>query len=798
MASSKIASVAACYHCGQDCDSKAITAGDKHFCCQGCLSVYEILSKTGMCNYYEINRNPGSTQKITARPDKFAFLDDASISQALISYRDERQTHAGFYLPHIHCSSCLWLLEHLHSLNNGIISSKVNFARKEVAIVFDHRVITLRAVAELLTSIGYEPYISLQHLSNTNTFFSRSKIVKLGIAGFCFANIMLFSFPEYLGIGTGDHNLVMLFRYLNLALSLPVLLYSSSEFYLSAWKSLRQRFLNIDVPIVLAVMVTFTRSVYEISTGTGSGYFDSMSGIVFFMLIGRVLQDKTYAQLNFERDYTSYFPVAVTRIHDGQEQIVTLPDIRLNDTLLLHSQELIPADGILTKGRAMIDYSFVTGESIPVIKEMGEIIYAGGRQLEANIEMLVIKEVNQGYLTRLWNNNDFSRKPGTERSFVNLLSRYFTLFLFAIALLASLYWYYHDASRIWNVVTAILIVACPCALLISNTFTNGNILRILGRNGLYLRNAQVIENISKIDHIVFDKTGTLTVNRQMDIRYEGKSLPTALKYRIASLANQSTHPVSRALASWLGGEGTMDVLAYKETPGMGIEGIVGNDLISIGSAKFITGQDVAEHASSSAYISVEGKFWGVCRFKNHYRDEVPAMLQQLQRKHHISVLSGDNDSESASLKNMLGNDATLLFSQSPEEKLQYIRSLQSKGHQVMMVGDGLNDAGALKQADIGMAVAENNNQFTPASDSIVKAEQLPLLTRFMQLCRTNRKIVLTAFIVSILYNIIGLFFAVQGMLSPMIAAILMPASSLSILLISFGISGIAAKKLQLS
>lgn len=331
----------------------------------------------------------------------------------------------------MHCSSCLWLLENLYKLNDGVIACKVNFPRKEADIIFDHNKISLRKIAELLTSIGYEPYISLNNLEKKQKFYDRSKIFKLGVSGFCFANIMLMSFPEYFGIDAKEQGLVNVFRYLNLILSLPVFFYSATEFYKSAWAGLKHRFLNIDAPIVLEIFIAWVRSVYEVLTGTGSGYFDSMSGIVFFMLVGRVLQDKVYRQLSFERDYTSYFPIAVTRLKNDGEEVVTLPDIKLDDTLLIHSHEIVPADGIITKGKALIDYSFVTGESMPVAKEMGEIVYAGGKQLDGNIEVLVIKEVTQSYLTKLWNMDQTKQPQVNERSFVHLLARYFTLILFS-------------------------------------------------------------------------------------------------------------------------------------------------------------------------------------------------------------------------------------------------------------------------------------------------------------------------------------------------------------------------------
>lgn len=790
-----------CYHCGEDCNDKPVTRSGKAFCCEGCSMVYTILQQNGMCDYYTIADNPGVSQRQPVRQNKFLFLDDEKVRHSLISFEDEERTFVTFYLPQIHCSSCLWLLENLHRLQPAVISSKVNFPSKEVEIFFDHHTLTLRQLAELLTSVGYEPYISLRQFNPGKTKPDYSKIYKLGVAGFCFANIMLLSFPEYLGIDVQEQYLVKVFRFLNVLLSLPVFFYCASEFYKSAWKGLKHGFLNIDAPIVLAVVVTFARSLYEVLSGTGGGYFDSMSGIVLFMLAGRVLQDKTYDRLNFERDYTSYFPIAVTRIKEEEEQTVMLPDIQLDDTLLIHNEELIPADGIVTRGNALIDYSFVTGESVPVVKEVGEIVYAGGKQVGGNIELLVIKEVAQSYLTRLWNREEWHKKKADEeRSFVHLLSRYFTWIVFAIALGAAVYWYFYNANNIWSAVTAVLIVACPCALLLSNTFTNGNILRLLGRQQLYLRNAQVIEEMAAVDHLVFDKTGTLTEAHNRDIEYKGRELTVELKVKIASLAAQSNHPMSKAIVQWVNVRRKNQVLGYKETPGAGIEGIVDDDLIAIGSRRFIVGYkkgEELEEQGSTVYISVEDKVWGCFLVKNHYRAEVPALLEKLQKIYPVTVLSGDNESEKRYLSTLLARGSDLFFNQGPEDKLKVIQALQAKGKRVMMIGDGLNDAGALQQADVGIAVTEDSNCFTPACDAILEARQLTTLDRIVRLCKVNEKIVMAAFVVSILYNITGLFFAVQAKLSPMIAAILMPCSSLSILLITYGLSNFSAWMLKL-
>lgn len=783
-----------CYHCGEPCVVKDISLQNKNFCCEGCKMVYQLLQQNELCTYYDLNQNPGLSQKIQVRPEKFAFLDDDKMAASLISYRDEKQVLANFYLPQMHCSSCLYLLENLHRINSGIIYSRVNFARKELELSFDPNTVSLRETAELLTRIGYEPYISLNDLKEKRPGLSKSLVYQLGVAGFCFGNIMLLSFPEYLGVEAADEGLRQIFRWISFALAIPVLLYSSRPFYESSWKSLKHRYLNIDAPIALAIIITFVRSAWEVISGTGGGYFDSMSGIVFFMLAGRILQDKTYRQLSFDRDYTSYFPIAVSVLKEGREIPTALPDIKNGDTLKIHSGELIPADGILTRGKGFIDYSFVTGESQPVRRDMGELLYAGGRQTGAAIEVLVVKEVAQSYLTDLWNRDNFRNEEKQKPSFVDLLSRYFTIIVFSIATITASYWALNDSSRIWPSVTAIFIIACPCALLLSNSFTNGNMLRIFSSKGLYLRNAASIETMAEINHVVFDKTGTLTLASEQELSWHGQPLDDAAKQAIGLLAAQSTHPLSQLLRRKYESKGGYILESFEEIPGQGLKARLEGREWKLGSVDFVKGAKDGNQATR-VFLSADGNVFGYFQFSNQYRKELPALLRELKPGFRISVLSGDNAAEKNNLQALMGTEATLLFEQKPIDKLHYIEQLQQRGEKVMMVGDGLNDAGALKQADLGMAISEQKNNFTPASDAIIEAARLPLLQRFIRLARANKKIVMASFVLSIVYNIIGLFFAVQGTLSPLIAAILMPSSSLSIVLLTFGASGLAGRKL---
>ncbi len=757
--------------------------------------VFQLLDKNGLCDYYALNENPGITLKKPARRNKFAFLDDEKIFRQLVQFADENQVHITQHLPQMHCSSCLYLLENLHKINAGVISSTVNFPRKEVTVVYSRKELTLRGLAELLTSVGYEPYISLNDLNGKKPVIDRSLLYQLGIAGFCFSNIMLLSFPEYLGLDKGDEQLGLIFRYMNLVLSLPVFFYSARPFFESGYKALKHKFLNIDAPIALAILVTFGRSVYEILTDTGAGYLDSMAGIVFFMLIGRVLQEKTYAHLSFERDFRAYFPIAVAVVKEDKEVPTSLPDIRNGDTLRIHHEELIPADSIITRGKAYIDYSFVTGESVPVSKEMGEIVYAGGRQTGGMIEVLVIREVSQSYLTKLWSDSDRDKAADTlnKTSFVHLLSRYFTLIVFTIATIAAIYWALNNPANIFPSVTAVLIIACPCALLLSNTFTNGHIINILGRNKLFVRNAGVIEQISKTTHIVFDKTGTLTDPSRQDVTYNGIPLTETLKESIAAVMVQSAHPLSKAVFASLNTTGRAAVKDFREFTGKGVCGKVWENNIRLGSAEF-TGLNEVNGNGTAVHLRINDQYYGKFTIRNHYREGVTELIKTLSPYYNISVISGDNPSEQPVLEQLLGPQVQLHFNQQPEDKLRFVRQLQQDGGKVMMIGDGLNDAGALRESHTGIALTDDSGYFTPASDGIMEATALPKLQGFIRLCTANRKIVIASFIVSILYNIAGIYFAVQALLSPLVAAILMPASSISIMLLTYSASKLTAHR----
>ncbi len=791
-----------CYHCGTPCLTTAIAIDDKSFCCDGCKLVYEILNENGLCDYYKIQDHPGLTKINPVRKDKFSYLDNEEIASRLYKFTDGNHTIITFYLPGVHCSSCMWLLEHLGRINPGITDSRLNFTAKEATIHFLKEKITTRQLVELLAMIGYEPYISLDDADKKKArTYDLTKIYKVGVAGFCFGNIMMMSFPEYLSLATGiEAKYAHMFRYFNLVLSLPVFFYSSTEFFITAWKGLRQKTLNIDAPIALAILTTFGRSVYEILTNTGGGYLDSMSGIVFFMLVGRVVQERTYRSLSFHRDYKSYFPIAVNVVTADGVVSRNLQDLKEKDVVELHNDEIIPADSILVSGDANIDYSFVTGESELVKIKPLQPLYAGGKQSGGQIQIQVLKPVAGSYLTSLWNHYAFARnksEQNDEKSVFHLISKNFTAILLALTLATSIFWAFNDPSKIMNVASAMLIVACPCALLLCITFTNGALLRILSNNGLFLRDATVIEQLTKIDTLVFDKTGTITSGHNKMVT-SGHTLTPEEKVWVYSIVAPSSHPYSKAIADWAGTTEKIPLFAWKEVTGQGLEAKTDTDHIMVGSARFV-GAEPGQHgvAKAPVYVRINDKITAF-HIQANFRESIPEIIPSLGTSYRLTLLSGDNDAQRESLAEVFGSNAELIFEQKPMDKLQYIENLQSSGKHVLMIGDGLNDAGALQQSNVGITLADDINNFTPSCDAILDAARFGNLPALLRLARTSRHIINACFIVSIVYNIIALSVAMRGILKPVNAAIIMPCSTLSIVIISVGFSNIWARMLGLT
>jgi len=783
-----------CYHCGSGCNADEIRFDKKSFCCNGCKTVYEILNQNELSCYYDLEQTPGSIPKEIE--GKFDYLDNTEIANKLIEFNDGQTCVVNFFIPSIHCSSCIWVLENLNKLNPGVKNALVNFPKKEVRITYNSKDVSLKELVELITSIAYEPYISLDDAENSKNIIDRKLIYQVAVAGFAFGNVMLLSFPEYFQMDEYWLNKFKpFFRGLMFLLSVPAVTYAAKDYFISAYKGLKHGILNIDVPISLGILVLLIRSTYEIVTQTGQGYFDSLTGLIFFLLLGKVFQQKTYNFLSFERDYKSYFPIAVTKVNsDKTNENIAVHNIKKGDRLLIRNEEIIPVDGILLNGNALLDYSFVTGESMPVTKISGDKIFAGGKQTNGAIEMEVLQTVTQSYLTQLWSNDVFQKNAHKNiKSLTDSISKQFTFIILSIALFAGIYWYFKEPGMAFQVVSAILIIACPCALALSAPFALGNMIRIFGKEKFYLKNTNIIEAIAKINTMVFDKTGTITSNNSSEVTYIGTDLTKEELAAVKSILRASNHPLSRILYDSLDIDENGQMADFNEILGQGISATINELKIKIGSSGFV-GSNEKEINKTSIYIKFEDTIKGKYIFKNTYRSGLKDIFQSLSKTYQLAILSGDNKGEQQNLTKILPDRSQILFDQKPNDKLQYIKDLQNNNQNVMMLGDGLNDAGALAQSDVGVSISENINVFSPACDAILDAENFNKLPAFIQLSKKTMNIIKVSFVISFLYNIVGLLFAVTGNLSPIIAAILMPISSISVVLFVTIATNVIAKK----
>lgn len=799
-----------CFHCGDPCLDVEIKKDDKSFCCQGCKTVFDILHENDLEYYYDLENNPGiSPGEIEG---KFDFLDNEAIVEKLLEFSDGGTQVVSFLIPSIHCSSCIWILENLNKLIPEVKSSQVNFPEKTVRITMSGSDKSLKNLVQLLSRIGYEPYISLEDSEKEDKRKDRSLIYKLGIAGFAFGNIMFLSLPEYFEeYDFWLEQFKPFFRWLMVAFSLPVVFYSASGYFISAYKGLRSRILNIDIPIALGIIALFLRSTLDVVMNWGTGFFDSLAGLLFFLLLGKFFQQKTYSYLSFERDYKSYFPIAVTRLlrmESGNtiEEQVEVYKVEKGDRLLVRNNEILPVDAILIKGNALIDYSFVTGEAEPVPKHSGDKLFAGGKQQSGILEVEVLKPVSQSYLTQLWSNDVFNKDHQSSfKSLTDGISKRFTIGILSIALTATLYWLFADPAKAFDVFTAVLIIACPCAIALAAPFTLGNLLRIYGREKLYLKEASVIEHMAKVDTVVFDKTGTLTTNQKNDITYEGLELNEEEKQLLTGTLRASNHPLSRALYDILEKNDIHTPEKFEEEVGKGMHARYREQSIKVGAYDFVTVNDYESVEKNTSgfenktvvHISTNENYKGRYVFNNQYRQGVSETFKALDSKK-VVVLSGDNDGERKRLEEMLPKGTALYFNQKPEDKLNFIKSLQQNGRTVMMVGDGLNDAGALKQSDVGIAISENTNVFSPACDGIMDASRFQQFANYLWLSKRGVRIIKYAFLFSLFYNLIGVSFAVTGHLKPVVAAILMPLSSISIVAFTTIMSQRAGRKLRMN
>jgi len=791
-----------CAHCGEHCDRDHIVLNDLYFCCEGCKTVYDLLSEHDLCGYYSIDDPEMISLKHLSHKsmERFAFLDDSSIADSLLEYQLDGKAQLTLNIPSVHCASCVWILEKLPFINQGIIRSRLELAGKRITVYYDKNKTSLRSIVELLTLLGYEPDLSLISVDKKQQDISnRTMYIRLAIAGFAFGNTMLFSLPGYFdeGMNLMSSHFSLLFSGLNLLFSLPVILYSATPFFKNAFAGFRSKSMNLDIPIAMGIIALYGRSLYEIISNSGPGFMDSFTGLVFFLLIGRLFQKKSFDALEFDRDHSSFIPLQCTVIVDEKEVSKPVSSIRIGDTLIVHNQEIVPADSIILSGVGHIDYSFITGESTPVEMIKGGMIYAGARVIGPTLKVEIQREVSRSALLRMWNSDESPMKEPKLLHVSSVFAKYFTAFTIGLAILGGMM-YLPDIPSAINVFTAVLIIACPCALTLAGPFTIGNIMRLSAKKGVYFKNPETVMEFGSGSSIVFDKTGTLTSSFEGQVEYEGIVLLRDDIEMIISGCLASTHPKSRMIAAWLSKRneiGNLDGIRcdmFKEVAGSGwISKFRGHE-IQIGSSEFIK-----QTKESGVFLSIDGIQYGRFMIHEGPRKGILSMLNRLKDDLKVTtyLLSGDDDKHAHHYESGFEGEHSLRFHQSPEQKALFIDALHAQydDEVIVMVGDGINDAGALRKSNVGIAVTEHISSFTPGCDIVMSSKALPHFDMLKQYAQVGSTVIIGAFIISVMYNAIGLTLALMGLLTPLFTAILMPVSSLTVIGFSLGMTSWKAR-----
>ncbi|WP_185877025.1 heavy metal translocating P-type ATPase [Blattabacterium cuenoti] len=722
----------------------------------------------------------------------FHFLDKKEIAEKIIDFNHNNITTVRFTIPSIYCSSCILTLENISKYHKSILESTVDFSRKQICITFNNSNIKLSELAELLNKMGYCPSINFESIEKQGkkNIFDKKLIGKLAISFFCFGNIMLLAIPGYVGAYKEPWFLENrnFFRYLMLILSFPVVIFSLLDHVKYAFLGLKKHIINIDVPISIGMLVLFLWSFYEIFFDLGYGYFDSISSFSLFIIISRILQIHTHNKiLSFNKNYKSFYPIMVTKVHNKKEKKVFLSSLKKGDIILIRNEDIIPSDSILIKGEAVLDNSFITGESYLINKKIGDKIYAGSKQKGEAILLKIIKNVDHSYLSLLWKKSNYSSHYRKKLFYLNSIStkfsQFFTPIILTISIITGIYWYLNDdIQKMFQTTFSVLIITCPCALVLSTPLIFGNIIRFFSKKKFYIKDIFTMERISTIETLIFDKTGTITdPNKEKiffvgNIKYEEKKI-------IASLLRNSNHPLSQKILSELFVNDFYTVKNFKEIKGKGLEGNIKNKSVKIGSKKYL-GVTINDNQKTAVFISINKKLIGYFLFRNYYRKNIKKIFKMLN-EYKIVILSGDqNELEKNYLKSILPKTGKIFFNQSPEDKLNYVKKLQNKGEKIMMFGDGINDCAALNQSEVGVSVSENTIGFFPNCDAFLQSDCLDKIFIFLKISKFSRKLVVINFIISLFYNVIGIYFAVTGNLEPLIASILMPLSSFSVIFFS--------------
>jgi Cu2+-exporting ATPase len=799
-----------CTHCGLPVPRNLIVEGEEEqFCCSGCRQVYAILHDWGFDDGYYRLLDQADGRGAPASPSgrKFEDFDDPAFRDQHVESRGSTNV-VRFYLEGVHCAACVWLVEELPRAVGGLVSVRLNLASSVAEVTWDPDSVELSSIARALDAIGYTPHARREgDVERVRRAEDRALLIKLGVAAACAMNIMFIHGALYAGEHHGiEPRFEQFFRWISFALALPVMLFSAQTFFRSAWAGLRQRVPHMDLPIAIALLGAFTYSAVSTIDGAGPIYFDSLAALVALLLGARYLQQRAQrAALERAESLRGVAFVEFARKLDplGISIEVPVPSLQPGDRVEVRSGELIPVDGVVLDGTSSVDCAVLTGEPDPISVTTGDAVVAGATNLGGRLVVDVVAtgaETRVGALLALVDEAMSKRAPIVQLA--DRISRVFVLVVFGLAVVAGAVAWFRttgDPGAALEQVVALLVVTCPCALGLATPVALTVGLSRAARAGLFIKNPDAIELLGSIDTILLDKTGTLTEGAATVASWHGAEGARDLAF---ALESQSAHPVAQAFRRSFtqpvrSVRGITDV---RETGGRGITGRVDDHGVAIGNREYIESLGMEMHASTAEWIdavvaagespvlvAVDGEVVATAGIGDPLRPDAAETIATLTSRGLTPViLSGDHPAVVARVAREIGIPADAAHGgMTPEDKHAWVeRWLDSHTGRVMMVGDGVNDAAALALAHVGIAVHGGAGASIVAADVVLTRPGLgPVLDLFNGSRRVLR-VVHRNLAFSLVYNLVGASLAIAGIVGPLLAALLMPASSLTVILSS--------------
>ncbi len=793
-----------CFHCGLPVPEppvQAIISGERRaFCCNGCKSVCEAIYAAGLEGFYRRTPEGEVLGPPPEPPKELELYDLDEIQEAFTPTLGEtREIH--LLVEGIHCAACVWLIENRLQSLPGVLDARVNLTGRKLKLRWNNQQISLSQSLKQLARIGYkavpfDPEAAEGALQREN----RRLLYRLAFAGFAMMNLLWISIALYAGADQGEFR--SLFQWVGFAIATPTLLYSGWPFYRGAWQGLRAGTLNMDLPIAIGASITYGYSLFVTLSDTpvGAVYWDTVVNFLFVILLGRFLEATSRRQaVSATQRLLDLQPRVARVLREEGEVLVPIRGVKRGERVLVRPGEQIPVDGIVLAGESSADESMLTGESKPVPKAPGQRVAAGTLNgagvLEIQVEQ-TLKHTALGKIIQLVEEAQSSKAP--VQRLADRIVPWFVALTLLLATITFLWWLRTDLETALMAATAVLIITCPCAFGLATPMAIAVATGTGARHGILIKNGAVLESLSSIDHFVFDKTGTLTQGKPAIVQIRsaeqcwtsGAPLPEVFRQflePLSALERFSEHPVAHAIQQLCPAQDRHRVEGVQVQPGAGIRGKVDGHLLVAGTAAWLSRQGVqgceqlGTGEGSSIYLGVDGRCVLWLRVEDPLRPEARAVVNALKAQGiRTSLLTGDQQPVAETVAEALQID-DCIAQVLPEEKDRVIAELQREGQRVAMVGDGINDAPALVRADVGIALGSGTDVSIASADIVLLHADLQQVPQAAALSRRTLRTIRQNIALSFFYNLIMVPLAMMAWVTPLVAAVSMPLSSLAVI-----------------